>query len=523
MKQDKITRRTFITSAAQTALATTLLPLKAHSAPLHFNNAHPVSNGFSDDIWVSQTDSRWSGLSVAFNQEITSIPLAIALCQSVDDVISALTFCQTHSLPFSVRSGGHCYMGFSLINNGVVIDLSLMNDISYPQPGMVRIEPGGLLGNIYAQLFKQKASCIPGGTCESVGIAGLTLGGGIGLLNRKYGLTADVLDSIELIVPEKNQYGFKQVIASARENSDLFWACRGGGGGNFGLVTAFEFQLQKAPAGNTIFSEIRIPWLNDDKKDHDQLCLILNRWMAGVKEFNLKAQTDSRYHSFFSGMALFSRVNGFGILISMWSFHDTPGTANGLYQEFYDLLGVSDFPMASTDQQQRPYIEVMQRLGYDGPSRHFYNNSGFCNSIIDSKGVEVISEFLLSKKYAISGAENQIQIDSLGGKTAEYSSDFSAWPHRSAQFSLQFQSYWVSEGDKQACLKWSDDLYEQISPHLTGYCYRNYPNPINDGHVERYYGKHFQQLVEIKTKWDPENIFHISQGIPSMETADPVI
>ena len=521
MKTKPLNRRTLFSVAGKSLLLHTLLTSNSKAAPVSFQKTVDKFEFDLNNIWIGRNDVRWLGLSQAFNQDVKASPIGITLCRTWQDAVGALNYCQMHSLPFSIRSGGHCYMGFSLADQGVVIDLSLMNQIIPIDNNSVRVEAGCTIGEVYSVLFKQSGKCIPAGSCESVGISGFTLGGGIGWLNRLYGLTSDVLKNIEIIVPVKDGFGFEKVNASPTNNPDLFWACRGGGGGNFGLVSSFEFQVHPVPQGNTVFFEIQLSWLEDDEKDDHQLKLIMGRWMAIINDFNQKAVSNTDYRYFFSSMTIFSRNNGSGISVSGWSFHDDLVTARQIYHEFIDSLNLNNFPLANIQENLLPYWEVIKKIGYGGPSRHFYNNSGFSNSIISDEGLAVISELILSRRYSTAGAQNLLQIDSLGGKTAEYSSDFSAWPHREAQFSLQFESYWTDISDKQGCIQWTDDFFEKLTPYLTGYCYRNYPNPVNNQHIERYYGKNMEKLIQVKQKWDPDNFFNISQGIP-VKTSTPL-
>lgn len=509
MKELIWSRRKLLSVAAHSTVLASALPGTGKTAPRIYSK-EPHSMGNHNASWVLPNDKRWPGL----NQDITANPYAIALCESESDIFDSLNYALLNQLPFRIRNGGHSYMGFSLLDQGLIIDLSLMKSIHISGSNRVRIACGCTLGEIYTALFKQSASSIPGGTCETVGISGLTLGGGIGFLSRLHGLTSDTLASLEIIVPNRDQFGFHKVRASPSENPDLFWACRGGGGGNFGLVTAFEFETQPIPAGKSLFAEINTPWQQDDKKDSYQIHSLGKAWMNAVNAFNRKARTDHRYRHFFSVIAFFSRNNGSGMRILAWSFHNDPDVASNLYDEFLSYFEIDSFPLAEESKQLLPYIDVVRKLGDSGPLRSFYCNSGFCNSVINDNGLSTISRLVLSKEYNTNGCETLLQMDSLGGRISEFGASHTAWPHRSAQFSLQFRSYWTDESHKADCKRWIDDFINQLNPHLTGLCYCNYPCPSNNGHVKRYYGDHWQRLIDIKRKWDPNNLFTVTQGIP---------
>src|SRR5699024_9039127 len=187
---------------------------------------------------------------INFNLYYPKFPEAIVFCQEEKDVLNALRYVRKYNIPFRVRSGRHSYQNFSVLDKGIVIDLSELNTISVDTSKDIAVIKGGCnLGYVYHTLWRHgrtipgaiqpsSSNTIPAGTQSSVGIAGLTLGGGIGYLSRVLGLTCDNLLNVRIVIP-RGKNDVETVEANKMVNSDLFWACRGGGGGNFGIVTAF--------------------------------------------------------------------------------------------------------------------------------------------------------------------------------------------------------------------------------------------------------------------------------------------
>ncbi|MCY0989542.1 FAD-binding oxidoreductase [Nannocystis sp. ILAH1] len=200
-----------------------------------------------------------------YNLRIDVRPSAIVFAQQPLDVQSAVAWARANGVPPAMRSGRHSYEGFSLVENGIVIDVSSLDSVEYDDAtGLAKIGAGAQLLPIYEALAHRNVT-IPGGSCPTVGIAGLTLGGGFGLLGRSRGLTCDSLVEVEMVDAKGGI-----VLASETRNSELFWALRGGGGGNFGVVTSFTFRA--APIGPVAIYRIQWPW--------EQIQAVTAAWQA---------------------------------------------------------------------------------------------------------------------------------------------------------------------------------------------------------------------------------------------------
>lgn len=191
---------------------------------------------------VTPNNTAYDSARENLNLSIQKYPCIIVFCQNREDIKNALRWAREKQVPFRVRSGRHSYENFSLVNRGLIIDVSEMKGIHYRQDKQTAmIQAGAELGLVYGQLWEDRVT-LPAGTVYNVGLSGLALGGGIGMLTRQFGLTCDSLEEVEIVVPSC-KCGAKIIYANRVENSELFWACRGGGEGNFGIVTAFTFRV----------------------------------------------------------------------------------------------------------------------------------------------------------------------------------------------------------------------------------------------------------------------------------------
>jgi len=179
-------------------------------------------------VYYKKGDTQYDLLRKGFNKRIDKYPAVIALCKNIQGIAEAITYAKQNNLAVTVKSGGHCMEGFSCNNNGMVINLSLLKNIDWVDNETIKIQPACTLSQLYDELLPKK-KIIPGGSCGTVGIGGLTLGGGYGLMSRRYGLTCDSL--IEITMVDGNGQ-----IKNSADDPELLWACKGGGNGNFGVI-----------------------------------------------------------------------------------------------------------------------------------------------------------------------------------------------------------------------------------------------------------------------------------------------
>ena len=230
----KYQRKEFLKLALMTNLG-------LYAAPLNFLASKKPLTGTGDNVlYYKKGDAEYDILRKGFNKRIEKFPLIIALCKNTLGVSEAVKYAVQNNLPVAIKSGGHCMEGFSCNNGGMVINLSLLNKIEWLNSETINAGPGCTISNLYDEILP-KGKIIPGGSCGGVGIGGLVLGGGYGLLARRYGLSCDSLTGVTMV-------DGKGIIRNSAGDKDLLWACKGGGNGNFGVITELKFKLHKSPA-----------------------------------------------------------------------------------------------------------------------------------------------------------------------------------------------------------------------------------------------------------------------------------
>ena len=184
-------------------------------------------------------DPQYDILRKGFNKRIDKYPACIIVCKTAEEVSGAVIYGLKNKLPISIKSGGHSFEGYSCNDGGLVINVSSMKEVTWQNENMISVGPGCTLAQLYAEILPKK-KLVPAGSCGGVGIGGLTLGGGYGLFSRKYGLTCDSLNEVTMVDGKGN-------IISSKDDPELLWACKGGGNGNFGVITSMKFSLNDAP------------------------------------------------------------------------------------------------------------------------------------------------------------------------------------------------------------------------------------------------------------------------------------
>ena len=230
-------------------------------------------NLLSDEnvIYYQKGDKEYDVLRKGFNKRIEKHPAIIALCKNTEGIVEAIKYAKNKNLPVAIKSGGHCMEGFSCNDDGMVINLSLLNNIEWINEEIIKVEPACTLSALY-DFTLEKNKIIPGGSCGSVGIGGLTLGGGYGLLSRQFGLTCDSL--IEVTMVDGNG-----IIRNSKDEKNLLWACKGGGNGNFGVVSEMKFKAHQSPASMQSFR------FRAFKVNVERTKSILERWFEVTKDF----------------------------------------------------------------------------------------------------------------------------------------------------------------------------------------------------------------------------------------------
>ncbi|MGN4124147.1 FAD-binding oxidoreductase [Lysinibacillus sphaericus] len=433
---------------------------------------------------VTPGDPDYEQARINNNLSIAKFPSKIVFCQNTKDVVNALRWVRENNEPFRIRSGRHSYENYSLVNEGIVIDVSDMNEITINVKDMTaRIEAGADLGKVYRELWEYGMT-IPAGTESSVGVVGLTLGGGIGMLSRQFGLTCDNLLEIEMVVAS-GHLGAELIKANNHSNSDLFWACCGGGGGNFGIVTALTFKLHPI-SDVSIFS---ITWGWEDFE------LAFDAWQKWAP------YTDERLTS-----QIELKSKEVGEVVAQGEF---VGSAHELKKLLRPLRRTGS--PTSVWIKDAPYIKAVRF--FDVPSGNqpaLRKRSGsFIEKPFPHAAIRRMKEFLANAP----NRNAEIWHQSLRGAVSEVAPSSTAYFYRNALIAQEYLTTWEEPQEEKQNIQWIEDLRRALSPYTAG-DYVNFPDRYIKDWPTAYYGRNFKRLREIKTTYDPFNVFHFPQSIP---------
>jgi hypothetical protein len=445
-----------------------------------------------DDDGYESARQVWNGM-------IDRRPALIARCTGTADVIATVNFAREHNLLVSVRGGGHNAAGHAVNEGGLVIDLSPMKGIRVDPQARRAWAAGGVTWGDLDHETQPFGLAAPGGVVSTTGIAGLTLGGGFGWLRRKYGLSCDNLLSADVVTVEG-----KLIKASETENADLFWALRGGGG-NFGIVTSFEYRLY--PVGPQV--------------------------MAAVVfyPFEAAAQVMTGWRDFMA-----TAPDEISSNLALWSIPPTPDWPEEMHwqpmtaviamyagsvaegQRALQPLRELATPLADASQPM-PYTALQQMFDPFFPEGdlHYYWKSLNLNCL-DETAIETLIRYAAERPSAMS----VIDIWSLGGAVGRIGPAATAFGDRSTPFSLVLNTSWADPADTKANIAWTRALWSAMQPFSPGSIYLNFPGLGEEGEalVAQAYGANYERLVAIKQKYDPDNLLRLNQNINPISTAD---
>ncbi len=431
------------------------------------------------------SDKQFATFAQSFNRRTQTLPQVRVVAASAAAVAAAIAWARKNNVPFATRSGGHSYEGYSQ-SHGLVIDVRLLKHMSFDQTSQTATFGSGCsLGDIYSFLAKY-GMAIPAGSCPPVGVAGHTLGGGFGFLARKFGLACDNVESFEIVDAEG-----RILTVDANQNQDLNWALRGGGNGNFGIVTQFKFNVH-AIQSVSIFSA---KWL---LKPADA-AVVASRWQ------------DWAPHAPDEITSIFRIMRAKNGLVSLSAMGLSTGSLGALQTELAKW----------TDHTQALEIKTRSMPFLDSV-KHFGGSSGYESVIMKAKSDYAMSPMssagFLTLIKSLSNAPVPIVaiFDSYGGAIGRIGDSETAFAHRqSALYSIQYYSEWTTASSTPVHLKAMNDVYASMRPFVSGSSYVNYcdldlPDPLH-----AYWGKNLSRLVSIKAQVDPRNVFNHAQSLPT--------
>ncbi|KAB8152270.1 FAD-binding protein [Kordia sp. TARA_039_SRF] len=424
-----------------------------------------------------KADAEYQELAVRFNKRFQQSPTYIAQCFTTQGVADAVKFARFKNLKVVVKSGGHSFEGFSSTNDGLVVDVSAVKTMEWTPDHSLTVGAGCILKELYDELLP-KQRILPSGSCATVGIAGLTLGGGYGFFSRKYGLTCDSLQEITIVDGNGN-------ILHESGNSAILKACKGGGNGNFGIVTRMKFRTYQAPK---FFQAFRCKSYKLDTKRAKEL---LQTWFEYTEKLPKTA---------FSAFVL----NGKTLTILITSYSDDDNDVLAMYNA---LKAKSD---KATIGSKRPLAKALKTF-YGVQHPIYFKNAcaGLYQNFAEIEGCidDVISKVISSRGLIY-------QVNTLGGNINSVAAEKrSVYPHRSYPYLSELQSYWDKPSQEASRLTAFQEVQDYFYQHGIRAHYRNYPDINFKDFETAYYGKYLPELKKIKQQLDPENRIQHPQSI----------
>ncbi|MGL4374088.1 MAG: FAD-binding oxidoreductase, partial [Turicibacter sp.] len=395
-------------------------------------------------------------------------------------------YANQYNIPIRVRSGGHNYEGYSTADQALIIDVGDLDGIIVDTDNdMVTIQGGVKNTQLYHKLATYGYP-FPGGTCPSVAVAGYTLGGGWGYSSRYLGLGCDSLEEIQIV-----DYRGCLVTANKEANSDLFWASRGAGGGNYGVVVSMTFKLPPKISMVTLFD------MYDQNPSKEVQIEFLKLWQNWIQYTSHKINMNAGiYNTEGDGMYIYGR----GL------YYGSPQEALELLEPFNQIEGMD------INYECLPFIKAIDAIEQTYPASEKFKSTGrFVTRTYTTKELEKIIS-IVNQPRPLGSVLTQIGLYGLGGKVKEIDKQDTAFYHRDANFILSMQSVWEEDRYKEQNIQWVQLMFPSLY-QLTEGSYVNFPYAQLSNPEFEYYGENVLRLKSVKRKYDPYNIFNYPQGI----------
>ncbi len=436
------------------------------------------------------------------NGRVQLRPRFIVQANSTQDVVLTLQFAQQHGLRLTTKGGGHSAAGYSLNAGGIVLDLSLMTRIQLDiDKRVVKVQMGARWHDVYVYLINTNTGLIPiGGGCPTVGIPGFMQGGGYSFVSRSYGLSVDNLLAITLVTVDGKVRRLSADAADAGDR-DLFWACRGGGGGNWGVAVEMEICVHYPNTEKMLTGGIRFA----PERAHEVLSFY-NEWVESLPNemavYGIWGQSPDPSNPS-------AQIQTFGFT----------AIYNGDFQEGAKLLQplLELGPLTvSLNQITLPEFELINGATTLVGNRSAYIRAGMMPpGAFKPEAIEVFERFMASAP----SKDSFIVWTHAGGHIEEIPDSSTAFAHRSARFVPELKAIWTNPQDARANIEWAHAFFEALQPFFSG-AYVNYIDPLLGSWAQRYYLDHYPRLLQIKQQCDPNNFLAFQQGVGSLFEPD---
>jgi FAD/FMN-containing dehydrogenase len=456
--------------------------------------ADPVIEAFGSRLGgelVRPRDSQYEDARRVWNGMIDRNPALIARCAGVSDVRECVAFARDRDLPIAVRGGGHNVAGTAVADGALVIDLSDLREVQVdPEGRTVRAQAGATWGDV-DRATQPYGLAVPGGVVSSTGIAGLTLSGGLSYQRRRDGMTIDNLLAAELVTADGDV-----LRASATENSDLLWALQGGGG-NFGVVTSLEYRAH--PLGPEVYqANVIYPF--------EQAHQVLKAYRDALTEAPDEITADAVLWSLPSTPDVPPELHGAPMVV-VAALYAGPADEGERALEPFRHLGD---PLM--DQSGRiSYLELQSSLdeAYPAGLRYYWKalyTDGLGDDLID---------LLVTSAAERPSPMSMIVVRQLGGAIARVPAEGTGFGDRSASFNVSVDATWDDPAGDDANVEWTRSLWDELHQFSTGQAYLNFPGLIEEGQalMRASFGSNYERLVDVKTAYDPTNVFRLNQNI----------
>jgi len=445
---------------------------------------------------IRSGDPEYEEARRVYNGMVDARPAAIVRCATEEDVVAVVRLAADQRMDLAVRGGGHSVPGFGTADGALVADLSPMQSVTVDDTQRTATAGGGTTWGRFNDVTATHGLATTGGIISTTGIAGLTLGGGIGYLGRAYGLSCDNLLAARVVTADGSR-----LTASADENPDLFWALRGGGG-NFGVVTDFTYRLH--PVGEVLVG---------------LMFFELTDGPAVFRFFDEMLDEAPREYGGYPAMHLApplpfipeDRVGQpFAVVISCWTGDPDEG------ERFYDRFRQVAAPAAElVAPMPYPALNALFDPLLPPGLQHYWKNA-FVSELTDDL---IAAHMELGAR--LPAVNSAMHMYTMEGAVHDVPSDATAFGHRDARYVINIAGMWPDPAENEANIAWVRDYYAAVAPHVQAGGYVNFASPDDQQKAPDNYGANHQRLTEVKRTYDPGNLFHLNQNIAPSPVPSP--
>jgi len=441
---------------------------------------------------VSGNDSNFDEVRQLWNRMIDKKPGLIAQCTGVHDVIQAVNFARDNNLKVAVRGAGHNVAGNASIDDGLMIDLSNMRTVMVdPKKKTAVVQGGANWGDVDRETQAFGLACA-GGVVSDTGVGGLTLGGGLSWFRRKVGMSIDNLIGADMVLADGSY-----LHASNFENQDLFWALKGGGG-NFGIVTSFHFKLYEL-GPEVMMVACMYPRAEAEK--------IMKFWIDFTRDIPDEITSDCIHWAIPDHPAFPEELHGTPVTVLASMYFGPPKEGEKILQPLREVA--------------TPILDLSGIIPYTMVNKMFdpFLVKGTLNSYWKSLYVKDIDnklmELIISRANNAPASQSLISIRNLQGAISKVPEDATAFGDRSGRFLISIDTMWADDSLNDHCIQWTKEFFDELQNYSNGQVYFNFNSDMSgsDDLAGDSYGENYQRLIDIKTKYDPDNFFRINANI----------